>query len=218
MTESQIKKISISLFGRIYGTHQQFDFHKIVQSIYPEAQIDIYIHCWKYDSFNNKKYENKINEIQEYFNPKKIIVDDLEKVNTEGMNTCIYMLYSIQQSMSISVSENIDYDLCLCVRPDIIMNQTPKFDNIVLEDNVVNMYSCPSFAISSCSGICDWLYAGNMKTFTSIATIHNSIKLNVSNETNIYNNFINNGISIKTIGTINGGEIAIVNKELLFAI
>lgn len=218
MTESQIKKISISLFGRIYGTHQQFDFHKIVQSIYPEAQIDIYIHCWKYDSFNNNKYENKINEIREYFNPKKIIVDDLEKVNAEGMNTCIYMLYSIQHSMAIAVSENIDYDLFLCVRPDIIINQTPNFDNIVLEDNVVNMYSCPSLAISSCSGICDWFYAGNMKTFTSIASINVKIVLNNSNETNIYNNFINNGISIKTFQTNNNGELAIVNKELLFTI
>ena len=218
MTESQIKKISISLFGRIYGTHARFNFHKIVQSIYPEAQIDIYIHCWKYDLFNNKKYENKIDEICEYFNPKKIIVDDLEKVNAEGINTCIYMLYSIQHSMAIAVSENIDYDLCLCVRPDIIINQTPFFDNIVLEDNVVNMYSCPSFAISSCSGICDWLYAGNMKTFTSISLIHKSLELNISNETNIYNNFINNGISIKTFETINNGELAIVNKELLFTI
>ena len=57
-----------------------------------------------------------------------------------------------------------------------------------------------------------------MKTFTSISLIHKSLELNISNETNIYNNFINNGISIKTFETINNGELAIVNKELLFTI
>jgi hypothetical protein len=213
-----IKKISISLFGRIYGTSARFNFHKIVQSIYPEAQIDIYIHCWKYDLFNNKKYENNIDEIRAGFNPQKIIIDDIKKVNYQGDTTGVYMLYSIQHSMELAVYENIDYDLCLCVRPDIIINQTPNFDNLVLEDNIVNMYSCPSFAISSCSGICDWLYIGNMKTFTSIAKITTKMDFTVSNETNIYNNFINNGISIKTFGTIDGRELEIVTKDLLFAI
>jgi len=41
--------------------------------------------------------------------------------------------------------------------------------------------------------------------------------MSVSNETNIYNNFINNGISIKIFGTINGRELEIDNKDLLFA-
>ena len=213
-----IKKISISLFGRIYGTHSRFIFYKIVQSIYPEAQIDIYIHCWKYDLFNNNKYENNIDEICAYFNPKKIVIDDIENVNYQGNNTGVYMLYSIQHSMALAVSENIDYDLCLCVRPDIIINQTPNFDNLVLEDNIVNMYSCPSFAISSCSGICDWLYIGNTQTFSSITEITTKIDFTVSNETNIYNNFINNGISIKTFETIDGRELEIVVKDLLFAI
>ena len=216
--QSEIKKISISLFGRIYGTHSQFNFNKIVQSIYPEAQIDIYIHCWKYDSLHNKKYENNIDEIRAYFNPKKIVIDDLENVKYQGNNTCIYMLYSIQHSMALAVSENIDYDLCLCVRPDIIINQNPNFNNVLLEDNIINMYSCPSFAISRCSGVCDWLYVGNMKTFTSIASINTKIFFNISNETNIYKNFINNGISIKIFGTINNGELVIVSKYLLFEI
>jgi len=217
MTEYIFKKISISLFGRIYGTHTRFNFHKIVQSIYPEAQIDIYIHCWEYDSYNNIKYENNIDKLREYFNPKKIFVDNLEKFNVLNKNTCIYMLYSIQKSMALAVSENIDYDLCLCVRPDIIVNQHPNFDNVALKDNIVNMYSCPSIAISQCSGISDWLYVGNKNTFTSITSINNSIAMSVSNETNIYNNFINNGISIKIFGTINGRELEIDNKDLLFA-
>ena len=35
-------------------------------------------------TIHNKKYENNIDEIRAYFNPKKIVIDDLENVKYQG--------------------------------------------------------------------------------------------------------------------------------------
>lgn len=205
-----MKKISICLFGRIHGLCKQFNFHKIVQSIYPDAEIDLYIHCWKYDLQNdsNFKYENDIDEIIQVLNPKQIMTENIANVKYETFSTCVYLLHSLQRSMKLAVSQNIEYDLCLCVRPDIIVNQCPDFNNILLKDGCVNMYSCPERAKYACSGICDWLYAGTKNTFEQISSV-DMIFYGCSNESNIYRNFIKNGVVINIFGTINNGELAI---------
>lgn len=211
---SNIHNICISLFGRIYGTYDKFNFHKIIKKLYPNANIDIYVHCWEYDEYGIK-YKNDINKITEFLNPKNIIIENLENIKYSGKFTCVYMLYSIQKSMLLVANSGIEYDLCFCVRPDIVVNVNPDINKIVIDENTINLYSCPNFATAGCSGICDWFYAGKLNTFKIIANMKIEFNFNVSNETNVYNNFTSK-LKINKIGTIGNRELELIDKNILF--
>ena len=205
-------KVALLLSGRFYGSDN--DNRTVISDIHRcntdanvcnhcDLHIDTYIHMWEVEYRKDIGKPNNIASILSTYNPRKYVIENYnEHFSNKSENTLLIMSYHRKQTFNLVDNT---YDIYIITRPDINIKFLP-LRNYQYIDNTVYVYSCPNFASSECSNFCDWFYMCNYNTLTKIMNIDYKINGSASNETNMKQHFIGNGINIVLIGKV-GNEI-----------
>ena len=129
---------------------------------------DVYIHTWdethsKTQSWHNQNgksvplTDDHLNDIEKMYSPKSLLVERQEKCENypflygTQMSLCGLknMTYGIYRSHQLMVESDIDYDVIVRFRPDILLKEeiTPEYKNIT-ESNVL-FYGNPNPPVSN---------------------------------------------------------------------
>ena len=156
------KKIALCLSGRIENIKECYNsWYKYFLKYY---DVDIFIHCSIPN--NNDKYF-----IEKIIQPKKIIYYDISKKDMNLNNLLKLQTYRINKCNELknnySKYYNIDYDIIIKSRPDIIFKEKLNIDfiqNNILYVPLNNLNSNNIFSL----GITDQIFISNDKNIMDI--------------------------------------------------
>lgn len=157
----------------IVGEIREFEIARQFWPFLNIPNIDIYLSTWSTSEFENPVYRQQTTEIVEKtnleknLNFKKIIIEDLPKKFFWGMH--LY-LYKIRGLIATLLDENIQYDIVIIIRPDLIFTVFPGHDLVnhlltnVKKDNIIHTIT-NNFKISDTKLATDVLMIGTINTF-----------------------------------------------------
>lgn len=199
-------KVALLLSGRFYNTNNRNrtvinDIRNCNPNLEQVLNIDTYMHVWEVEYRNACPRPNQILSLISVYNPCKYVIEDYNNIFASmSINTLIIMLH--QRKQTFKLVDNA-YDVYIISRPDIVIRSL-SLSNYEYLDNIIYAYKCPSHASTTCFDFCDWLYMCNYNTLNKIMNIDNNIDMSKSNEYNMKQNLIDNGINIILIGTVHG--------------
>jgi uridine kinase len=174
-------KIAILIAGylRTFQDHIPYFIDNIIQNY----DVDIYIH--KTGDENKDKYNNKVNwnDIKKKIKPKFILEtkDLFFNVNNKINNLMnqfykFYMLNNIKNS--VIEETNINYDIVIKWRPDILLNQHINFED--MEKNIVYIPSDSKIDINKLNNkqdkyICDIIAYGDNNSMNNYFNFYKSL-------------------------------------------
>jgi hypothetical protein len=197
-TMEQNKKCAVLLAGRFFNTQ-----NTILNCLKSnnKCQFDVYLFVWEKEyRWKDTIVSNDVAKIQEQYNPNKIkmskLIDHFEPFTTPSFFIMVYL-----QKQIIGLV-NMDYDYYVVSRPDIIYLQNIQFENMVFNDDVVYCYTKNEKNISDSCDFCDWIFVCNAHTLLKIKNINFNRNPHKCNEWNFKQNYISNGIVIKSLGFV----------------
>ena len=115
----------------IAGELREFETAKSFWPFLNIPDIDIYISTWstsvKHDPVNNEKITEIIDRetLEKSLNFKKIIIEDVPTTEAWGIHLYCYKIRGLIETI---LAENIDYDIVIVIRPDLIFTVFPSCD------------------------------------------------------------------------------------------
>ena len=206
-------RVAILISGRFYKTFTQ-DYEKClvneIKKNNKDCEFDVYLHIWKTDiwgAFYNETAKNvfakentneDIDKILAFYKPKQYIIKDMMsdvfKKNNFN-NSAQVIIYNLKSLFSMTNDE--DYDAYIFVRPDLYFTNYNLFiNNLHISNHKIVCYN-GGYDVP----LCDWMFIMNKDSIKSLCEINFNYN-NLPNETNIYNNIINNNFSVDKIGSI----------------
>jgi len=171
---SNQKKVAVCFFGLCRSTQYTVDsIKKNIYSALDNLNVDydVYLHTYKIDKEYNNIWAGEINQTinnnnYKLLNPKYVLIEDDEnitkqldfvKYRTHGdpwgrnddnkytiLNNAIKGMYSIYQVTNMWKKSNINYDIIICLRPDVLYLNPITMDYLnQINDNVIVI---PDFA------------------------------------------------------------------------
>lgn len=133
-----IMLIAIIMAGHLRGLNETSSHIKNKIIIDKDNKYDFYIHYSNIDNINESKYDNKvitIDEVIKIFNPKCILYnEEVRFTNDKTKNSILnqnYKYYLLNKyKNNICIRENINYDVVIKIRPDVLLNEQLVIDNI----------------------------------------------------------------------------------------
>lgn len=168
----------------IAGELREFNIAKNFWPFLNIPNLDIYMSTWstsiKDDPVNNEKITEVVDRdsLEKSLNFKKIIIEDLP--TTEACGIHLY-LYKIRGLIEV-VAENIEYDIVIVIRPDLIFTLFPSYDLVnhivdnVKYDNIIHTIT-NNWKIADTKLTTDVLYIGTLNTFKKFLNFIPNIKL-----------------------------------------
>jgi hypothetical protein len=157
----------------IAGELREFQVAKNFWPFLNIPNLDIYMSTWstsiKDDPVNNEKITEVVDRdsLEKSLNFKKIIIEDLPHASAVGIH--LY-LYKIRGLIEVVVAENIEYDIVIVIRPDLIFTLFPSYDLVnhivdnVKHDNIIHTIT-NNWKIADTKLTTDVLYIGTLNTF-----------------------------------------------------
>jgi len=167
----------------IAGELREFEIAKNFWTFLNIPNIDIYVSTWstsvKSDPIKNEKITEIIERdtLEKSLNFKKIIIEDLPTAaaNTADASSGSLYLYKIRGLIETLVAENIDYDIVILIRPDLIFTVFPPYDLVnhildkVKHDNIIHTIT-NNWKIADTKLTTDVLFIGTLNTFKKFLT------------------------------------------------
>lgn len=157
----------------IAGELREFNTAKNFWPFLNIPNLDIYMSTWstslKEDPVNNEKITEVVDRdsLEQSLNFKKIIIEDLP--TPEAPRVHLY-LYKMRGLIEVVVSENIDYNVIIVIRPDLIFTLFPTYDLVnhildnVKHDNIIHTIT-NNWKIADTKLTTDVIYIGTPNTF-----------------------------------------------------
>ena len=190
----------------------------LIKNIIEPLNCDVYIHTWDIrDHTPHGYYEDKkdddFSKIKELLNPKKMVVENQEKVTKNIIRPTIQkhalrgafhnkpegvlcMYYKKQKVFELVEEQGVDYDMIITTRPDILCGKSNVSDSSPLsyEDfdlNVINLPPADGMAINCEKHIPSGKLIGGYGSFGGCADIFAAgNKENIKNYSAVYNNIV----------------------------
>lgn len=169
----------------IAGELREFETAKSFWPFLNIPDIDIYISTWstsvKHDPVNNEKITEIIDRetLEKSLNFKKIIIEDVPTTEAWGIHLYCYKIRGLIETI---LAENIDYDIVIVIRPDLIFTVFPSCDlvehilNNVKHDNIIHTIT-NNWKIADTKLTTDVLFIGTLNTFKKFLTFIPNRKL-----------------------------------------
>ena len=203
-----MKKYALLITGRFFFTDFSNNFLDKLQKTYHVNNFDIYLYLWKTDELLGKRYDNNIEKILSFYNPKKYAIGNIDSIRNVEIFNSSFDIMVYQRKKVFDLIESDDYDGYITIRPEICYANNLDLNNINIKDDIIYCYSSPEYASSVCYNFCDWFYMGNYNTIKKLTNIDYKYNSNFSNEKNFKINYLNNNINIDLLGTV-GNDIEI---------
>jgi hypothetical protein len=157
----------------IAGELREFEIAKNFWPFLNIPDIDIYMSTWstsvKHDPIKNEKITEIVERetLEKSLNFKKIIIEDLPTAFSWPIHLYLYKMRGLIEAV---VAENINYDIVIVIRPDLIFTVFPTYNlvNHILEnvktDNIIHTIT-NNWKIADTKLTTDVLFIGTLNTF-----------------------------------------------------
>ncbi len=198
----------------IAGELREFETAKNFWPFLTIPNLDIYISTWStsvnHDPINNKKITEIIEEdtLSKSLNFKKIIIENLPTSEACGIHLYLYKIRGLIETV---IAENIDYDIVIVIRPDLIFTVFPSCDLVehiltnVKQDDIIHTIT-NKWKVADTKLATDVIYIGTINTFKKFLNFipnHPLDHIPTLAHTDIHSfigkSYLNNGIEVDNL-------------------
>jgi hypothetical protein len=191
-----MKSCLVILAGKCFGAQNEVVPNLKQQN--PNWQIDVWVLGWDVDY---DAYPNDVEDIKTRFQAEVCELDNYAEIGARVPTYRLMTRWLTRGAGLIRSRQATTYDAYICGRPELTRMRV-HLDALRLTDSCVYLYACPSYALTQCSGICDWVTIGSLTAIQRFADIRFEHDPSLSNESNLRRAYEANGLECRLLGVV----------------